>query len=409
MTLSALGSLRSPRAGAEPWPSPSARAGFCGVAITLAVLLLSASPALAHGEAVQEAFIRTRSVAFFDTRFSETNLTAGEELKLSGKVKVLETWPDSILPPPEFGQIGVYAAGPTFVLKNREVNGAPLSGSFKIEKGGLYAYNLTLVARRPGTWHVHPVMASKGAGGLLGPGAVARIAESPAGFSNPVTLASGERVDLENYGLGTVAGWSALQLGFGLAWFLWWARKPQLARLGRVAKGEGEGLIAPRDVKAGTALAIGVAVAIVGGYAYAGEAYPDPIRLQVDRPRIEPLAEPPPAAQVSRDGPARFTPPELLQFRLKVLNRGESVLEASRLVVGSDTFEKGDGRLTVSGGPVPPGERRTLEFALADPVLSKLIPVGEPLHAFGGLLFFEDAAGNRTWNTLDLRVIPGFR
>lgn len=377
------------------------------LALGLLLLLLAGPPVLAHGEAVQEAFIRSRSVAFFDTEFSRTDLATGEEMRLSGKVKILETWPDQVVAPPELGEVTVYAAGPTFLMKSRDVNGIPMPGSFRIEKGGLYEYHMTLVARRPGTWHVHPVMASKGAGGLLGPGAVIRVAESPRGFSNPITLASGERVDLENYGLGTVVGWSSLQLAFGLAWFLWWARKPQLQRLGRAAKGQEDGLITPGDVKAGTLLAVAVAVAIVGGYAYAGEAYPNPIRLQVDRPVVAPLPEPSPLARASPESAARFSPAgHRLTFRLQVENRAATPVDLSRVVVGSDTFEAGSPRLSVSGGPVPPGEKRTLDVAMADPVLSKLIPVGEPLHAFGGLLFFQDGTGNRSWSTLDLRVIP---
>ncbi len=370
---------------------------------------LSVSGALAHGAASQEPFVRTRTVAFLDNQVSQANLTAGEEVRLTGLVQVLETWPTSLLPPPEVGEMTVYVAGPNFLMKDRLVNGVALPGAFPIGLGGLYRYDLTLVARKPGTYHLHPGFASKGSGTLLGPGTVVTVAPSGAPFTNPVTLRNGATVDLENYGVGTVAGWSALLIALGLAWVAWWVRRPLVLRSIKVSRGQEEGLVTSADQRAGMVFAVALAVVLAGGYALASAAYPDPIRLQVDRPPVPPLPVPHAPADVAPAGAARYDAPDRLTFRVNVTNRGPTPLRIAQFVTGADTFGEGGKALQANPDAVPPGESRTVEVLIADPVMRQLIPLGEPLHAIGGLLVFRDAGGNRTWSTLDLRVIPSIK
>ncbi len=374
--------------------------------LALALLAALIPVAQAHGTSSQEPFVRTRTVAFLDAQLSSVNLTVGEQVRLTGMVQVLETWPTPLLPPPEVGEVTAYAGGPNFLMKERSVNGVALPGAFPIEKGGLYRYDLTLVARKPGTYHLHPAFASKGSGTLLGPGTFVTVSPSGAPFTNPVTLRSGATVDLENYGAGTVVTWSALLIALGLAWVAWWVRRPLVVRSIKISRGQEEGLVTPADQKAGMAFAVALAVLLAGGYGLAGAAYPDPIRLQVDRPPVPSLPVPHAPADVAPAGAARYDAPDRLAFRVNVTNRGPAPLRIEQFVTGADTFGEGGKALQANPDTVPPGESRTVEVLLADPVMRQLIPVGEPLHAIGGLLVFRDAGGNRTWSTLDLRVIP---
>src|SRR5690348_6074189 len=93
--------------------------------------------AFAHGERAQEGFLRMKTVAWQDVRFSSNELKQGEPLVIAGKVKVLEVWP-ATLASPELGYINVSASGPHFVMKERTINGQPAPASFSLEKGGLY-------------------------------------------------------------------------------------------------------------------------------------------------------------------------------------------------------------------------------------------------------------------------------
>src|SRR5262245_31990560 len=65
--------------------------------------------ASAHGERAQEGFLRMKTVAWQDVRFSSNEVKQGEQLVITGKVKVLEVWP-ATLENPELGYINVSAS-----------------------------------------------------------------------------------------------------------------------------------------------------------------------------------------------------------------------------------------------------------------------------------------------------------
>src|SRR6266545_1068052 len=190
------------------------------VAVSAAVLI-PAAPASAHGENSQESFLRMGTIAYWDVKFSDTNVSQGEEFKLTGTAKVLETWPEQ-LADPKLGFIGLVAPGPVVLIKERKINGVPAPHAIDIEKGGVYQFEMTLVARRPGHWHIHPIFGVHGAGSLLGPGRYITVKESASGFSNNIQLTNGKTVDLENFGIGGLWFWSIVWLVMGLIWLLYW-------------------------------------------------------------------------------------------------------------------------------------------------------------------------------------------
>ena len=94
-------------------------------AALMVALALPASPAGAHGEAAQEAWLRMGTVAFWDVEFSSNKIGVNEEMTITGTAKVLETWPEQ-LKDPKLGFISVVSAGSPLVIKKRLVNGIPL-------------------------------------------------------------------------------------------------------------------------------------------------------------------------------------------------------------------------------------------------------------------------------------------
>src|SRR6516225_3465182 len=95
-------------------------------ALILALLLTlgAAAAAFAHGERAQEGFLRMKTVAWEDVKFSSDSVKQDEQLVITGKVKVLESWP-ATLEAPQLAYLNVSASGPTFVMKERTVNGQP--------------------------------------------------------------------------------------------------------------------------------------------------------------------------------------------------------------------------------------------------------------------------------------------
>ena len=92
-------SLRSKRASHRWGP----------VLAVVGILLLVAPPpaASAHGEQGQQAFERTSTVLFYDVNFSTTNLNIGDELTITGTLRVMESWPDHTIDPPDLEKIAV--------------------------------------------------------------------------------------------------------------------------------------------------------------------------------------------------------------------------------------------------------------------------------------------------------------
>src|SRR5215475_43005 len=67
-------------------------AGIIGLLLTLG----TADVAVAHGERAQEGFLRMKTVAWQDVRFSSSEVKQGEPLVITGRVKVMEVWPATL-------------------------------------------------------------------------------------------------------------------------------------------------------------------------------------------------------------------------------------------------------------------------------------------------------------------------
>src|SRR5438270_4831468 len=221
--------------------------------VLTAVALVRPSAVFAHGEAGDEPFLKDLTVAFYDVAISPPQVQVGEPVTITGSVRILETWPYS-LDPPESAYITPVVPGPVFALKERTVNGQPAPDAFFVEKGGIYQFKMVMLGRNPGRWHVHPGIAIKGTGTLVGPGEWVTVQPSAAKFVFPVTLLSGQTINLNSYKGGFVWWWSFAGFLIGVAWMLYWTLTHRTVtnlavtiQLGVNDDAPDIGLITPRD------------------------------------------------------------------------------------------------------------------------------------------------------------------
>jgi len=276
-----------------------------------ALLFVGASPALAHGELSQEAWLRLNSVAWMDVQFSggtpqqngDVNIQQGDTFKITGTAKILETWPETLAAPTE-GFINVESPGPVVLMKERVINGVQAPHSIYISKGSVYNFELTLQARIPGRYHIHPTFAVHGAGTLIGPGQWYNVTSNSAGFTNPVTLYNGTTVNLENYKVWWIFGFTFVGFIIGMVWLLWWIwPKPTVSRLAVTSQlsvnddgGDAVGLVTKRDHRAMNIIMLVTVLFVALGMIWQSVAYPTKIPLQVDRFLVAGAPQPVPFA-----------------------------------------------------------------------------------------------------------------
>ena len=383
-------------------------AGIIGLLLTFG----TADVAVAHGERAQEGFLRMKTVAWQDVRFSSSEVKQGEQLIITGKVKILEVWPTT-LENPELAYLNVSASGPHFVMKERTVNGHPAPASFSVEKGGLYEFRMVLEGRTPGYWHVHPTMFVLHTGGLLGPGQWVTVGAVPAGYQNKVTLLDGQTIDLDRYATGWVFWFSFAGFVLGVWWMLWWTLKHRtvtnLAVTSQIPlndPGEDIGLITKADHRTSTLIVV-VSVILLGlGWLYMNWAWPTRIPQQVLRITPPQLIEPAKFAQGNGLGASYDPKTDTLVIESQVTNTGSQPMKLVGFTTSNLTFSEGKG-LVAQPATVDPGSTVKLKVTIQDKVWSeeRLIPLDKPQMGVAGLLVFE-SGGKQNAVTTEAHVKP---
>ncbi len=259
-----------------------------GIVAFAIAAIVSSSTAYAHGEAGDEPFLKDLTTAFYDVSISPTDIRVGEPVTITGSVRILETWPYT-LATPEKAYIMPVVPGPVFALKERTVNGTAAPGSFFVEKGGIYQFRMVILGRNPGRWHVHPGIAVEGTGTLVGPGEWVTVQPSAAKFVFPVTLLSGQTINLNSYRGGFVWWWSFAGFLIGVAWMLYWTLTHRTVtnlavtiQLGVNDDAPDIGLITLRDHMWMNVLAGLTIIMLVIGWTYAAMKYPVRLPQQTD-------------------------------------------------------------------------------------------------------------------------------
>lgn len=407
---------------------PSGSLLIAALAFVLSGVAFPASHAFAHGEAADEPFLKNMTTAFFDVVVTPTEIEVGEPVRVTGSVKILETWPHT-LETPEIASIMPVVPGPVFALRERFVNGEAAIGSFFAQKGGIYEFEMELVGKEPGNWHVHPGIAVYGTGTLIGPGEWVTVKPSDAPFSFPITLLSGETIELGEYGGQFVWWWSFAGFVLGIAWILYWtSNKPTVTNLAVTSQlpvnddAPDIGLITRRDHMWMNVIAGVTLVMLIVGWTYATSNAPVRWPQQTDwfTPRFISSGEK--LAEVRTDGATYDEASETLEMKVHVANVGAADIRLKQLTMAMTTFVNGSaaeqakagprdfvGRLEVTpDAPIPAGESSDVTLTVSSSLFAeeRLIPTDSPQQFIAAVLRFEDTQAAHELVTVRSSVVP---
>jgi methane/ammonia monooxygenase subunit B len=244
-----------------------------------------------------------------------------------------------------------------------------------------------------------------------------------------VTTLTGQTVDLETYQEGNIAFWHVFWAVFGVAWILYWARRPVfLPRYLLAEAGRADELVSATDRKVGIAFAAGTILIVVVSMSAANSKYPITIPLQAGTMRgMVPIEEKKSTVAVKVEDATYRVPGRAMRMKLTITNNGASPVRLGEFYTASVRFLDSsvfkdttgypedllaeDGLSVSDNSPLAPGETRTVEVTASDAAwevyrLSDIIY--DPDSRFAGLLFFFDATGNRIIQQIDAPLIPSF-
>jgi len=399
------------------------------VASMIACIALYATPAIAHGEKSQAAYLRMRTLLWYDVDVSTKKLEVNEELVLTGRFYWFYDWPSNISKP-EVAFLNVGIPGPVFVRKASYINGVSGTNSTRFDIGSTYEFKVILKARRAARIHMHALMNVKGAGPLIGPGRWVEVTGDMADFTNEVTTLTGETIDLETYGLDNAIKWHVFWGVVGAAWLLYWVfQGPILIPRYKKVKLLGENaddMITPAQRAIGLALLIGTMVVVVWSYYSADSKYPITIPLQSGQITIPALPDAARGVTAEMIEAKYRVPGRALEFVIRVSNDSNSPIRLGEFTSANirwmnpevSVAEPADSDdpvatngLKYEGGYVYPGETKLLKVTCTDAVwethrLAKLIY--DPDSRFGGLIFFFDDEGDRSVVAVGGPLLPVF-
>lgn len=407
------------------------------VALASAALIFAgAGTASAHGEEAQEAWLRMNSVAWLNVQVNgqtpggltgaDITLKQGDEIKITGAAKILETWPKILNDGnPQTAFINVVVPGPVMLVKDRVINGIEAPHSIYVEKGGVYNFELTLQARIPGRYHVHPTFAVQGAGTLIGPGQWVKVDKNPAGFKNEITLYNGKTINLENYKVWWVFLWTFGGFIIGMIWLLWWIwPKPTVTRLAVTSQlsvnddgGPAVGLVTKRDQRAMDVLALVTIIFVGVGLLWQSNAFPQKLPLQVKRFRIPPAVQPADFATANATEVVLDNKTNTYSMKVTVNNIGTGDVTIKALHLANVTLNPAEGdqaiannadvaadTVAITGGTtIAAGSSADLTLRLPRAQLEslKLVPSQNANSSVAGVLEVASASGETQYLTID--------
>jgi methane/ammonia monooxygenase subunit B len=397
------------------------------------VALLGTAAAWAHGERAQEPYLRTRTAQWYDVKWSTDKLDVNERITITGKFRLFGDWPDAVQPPHTVF-VSNATPGPVLVRVESYLNDVPARQSFaNLEIGRDYEYRMVMQARIPGRYHVHPMIAIKGSGPLVGPGKWVEIGGNLADFKFGVATLAGEQIDdLQSWGVSNALAWHAMWLVVAVLWVLWWVRRPLLIPRYIALKKEREDLLTTSlDLKVAIGfLVLTIALAIIG-FRWAQARFPKTVPLQAGTMKTPPLpfTPSPLTAQVKQahyDVPGRS-----MRLVVDVRNTGDRPLSIGEFSTASIRFvhpKLPAARANVDAGyppellarsglnlssdaPLAPGERREIKLDATDASweIERLTSFLNDVDSkFGGLLFVFDDTGKRYITEIGGPVVPVF-
>ncbi|QJD29135.1 bacterial ammonia monooxygenase, subunit AmoB [Methylococcus geothermalis] len=399
-----------------------------GLLSAVAATSFYAPNASAHGEKSQAAFMRMRTIHWYDLTWSKEKVKVNETVEIKGKFHVFEGWPETV-DEPDVAFLNVGMPGPVFIRKESYIGGQLVPRSVRLEIGKTYDFRVVLKARRPGDWHVHTMMNVQGGGPIIGPGKWITVEGSMSEFRNPVTTLTGQTVDLENYNEGNTYFWHAFWFAIGVAWIGYWSRRPIfIPRLLMVDAGRADELVSTTDRKVAMGFLAATILIVVMAMSSANSKYPITIPLQAGTMRgMKPIDMPAPTVSVKVEDATYRVPGRAMRMKLTITNHGNRPIRLGEFYTASVRFLDSnvykdttgypedllaeDGLSVSDNSPLAPGETRTVDVTASDAAwevyrLSDIIY--DPDSRFAGLLFFFDDQGNRQVTQIDAPLIPSF-
>jgi len=405
-----------------------AKLSFVALLATVTASMFYTPTAAAHGEKSQAAFMRMRTIHWFDLNWSKEEVAVNDTMTISGKFFVFSGWPETV-DKPEISFLNIGIPGPVFIRAGSWIGGQLVPRSVSLELGETYDFKVLLKARRPGDWHVHTMLNVKGGGPIIGPGKWVTVTGSMKDFTNPITTLTGETIDLETYNLDNTYFWHAFWYALGLAWMGYWMKKPMFVpRSIAVESGKADSLISGTDRKVAMGFAAGTIAIVAMSMSSTNEQFPVTTPLQAGLLRgIKSIEMPATSVAVKVEDATYRVPGRAMQMTLTITNNGDSAIRLGEFNTAGVRFldanvaqdETGypddllaEEGLTVSdNSPLAPGQSRTVQVTASDAAwevyrLADLIY--DPDSRFAGLLFFYDESGKRQLITIDAPLIPTF-
>jgi methane/ammonia monooxygenase subunit B len=403
------------------------------VAAAVAATAASVAPAEAHGEKSQQAFLRMRTLNWYDVKWSKTSLNVNESMVLSGKVHVFSAWPQAVANP-KSSFLNAGEPGPVLVRTAQFIGEQFAPRSVSLEVGKDYAFSIDLKARRAGRWHVHAQINVEGGGPIIGPGQWIEIKGDMADFKDPVTLLDGTTIDLETYGIDRIYAWHFPWMIAGAAWILYWFfKKGIVASYLRISEGKDEEQIGDDDRRVGAIVLAVTILATIIGYAVTNSTFPRTIPLQAGLQKpLTPIVEEgtagvgPHLVTTELKGGVYKVPGRELTIQVKVTNKTDEPLKlgeytaAGLRFLNPDVFTTkpefpdyllADRGLSTDPTPIAAGETKTIEVKVQDARwdIERLSDLAYDTDSqIGGLLMFFGPSGKRYAAEVGGPVIPKF-
>jgi methane/ammonia monooxygenase subunit B len=391
------------------------------------------APASAHGEKSQQAFLRMRTLNWYDVAWSKTTVNVNEDMVLSGKFHVFSAWPQAVANP-KSSFLNAGEPGPVLVRTAQFIgeNFAPRSVS--LVPGNDYAFQINLRGRRAGRWHVHAQVNVEGGGPIIGPGQWIEIKGDMKDFTDPVTLLDGTTVDLEHYGIDRIYAWHLPWLAVGAAWiFFWFVRKGIISSYLTVADGRADEAVTDEDRRIGAIVLALTILATIVGYAVTNSTFPRTIPLQAGLQKpLTPITTEGTVGvgkeQVTADlqGGVYKVPGREMSLSVKVKNSTSEPLRlgeytaAGLRFLNPDVFTTkpefpdyllADRGLSTDATPIAPGETKEIQVKIQDARwdIERLSDLAYDTDSqVGGLFFFFTPSGRRFAAEIGGPVIPKF-
>nr|3CHX_A Chain A, PmoB [unidentified]3CHX_E Chain E, PmoB [unidentified]3CHX_I Chain I, PmoB [unidentified] len=386
-----------------------------------------------HGEKSQQAFLRMRTLNWYDVKWSKTSLNVNESMVLSGKVHVFSAWPQAVANP-KSSFLNAGEPGPVLVRTAQFIGEQFAPRSVSLEVGKDYAFSIDLKARRAGRWHVHAQINVEGGGPIIGPGQWIEIKGDMADFKDPVTLLDGTTVDLETYGIDRIYAWHFPWMIAAAAWILYWFfKKGIIASYLRISEGKDEEQIGDDDRRVGAIVLAVTILATIIGYAVTNSTFPRTIPLQAGLQKpLTPIIEEgtagvgPHVVTAELKGGVYKVPGRELTIQVKVTNKTDEPLKlgeytaAGLRFLNPDVFTTkpefpdyllADRGLSTDPTPLAPGETKTIEVKVQDARwdIERLSDLAYDTDSqIGGLLMFFSPSGKRYATEIGGPVIPKF-